>query len=63
MKLRMLKEIAWNIGYLFSLSFWRTVWTDPTLAKSLALLVLFTGCADILQIILVPGYPGSEAAE
>ncbi len=63
MKLRLLLQIAKNIGYLFSLDFWRSAWVDPETARTLVVLVLFVGCADILRMILIPGYPGSEAAE
>lgn len=62
MKLRLCWEIVKNLGRLFSLDFWKLALFDkefPT--KTIVLLTIFTACADILRMILVPGYPGSEA--
>lgn len=62
MKWLLLKAIARNIGMLGSYDFWKLVFTDRDFpVKSILFLVLFAGCADILRIVFIPGYPGNTA--
>ena len=58
MKLRLCLEILKNIGYLMSFDFWKAAMFDKDFpAGKIFLLMLFAGCADILQMIVKPGYP------
>lgn len=62
MKMRMCWEIAKNLGRLFSLDFWKLALFDKEFpAKSIVLMTIFASCADIIRMIIVPGYPGSKA--
>ena len=63
MKWRMCKAIVKNIGHLMSYDFWKAGLLDQDFpAKSLALMILFAACSDILRMIFKPGYPGPETA-
>ncbi|MBA3733512.1 hypothetical protein H0W91_04035 [Patescibacteria group bacterium] len=62
MKFLMCKAIARNIAYLLSWGFWKPALSDPDYpAKTMALLILFAAFADIMQMILKPGYPSKVA--
>ena len=62
MKLRLCVDIARNLGRLLSYEFWETALSDKDFPTgTIVLLTLFAACSDILQMLLVPGYPGKTA--
>ena len=61
MKLQLCVAIARNVSWLFSYDFWLGAYRKDFSAKSVILLVLFAAMADILRMVLVPGYPGKAA--
>ncbi len=62
MKLRMCREIAQNLGRLLSYDFWeKAVFDKDFPAGRIILLTLFTTCADLVQMVIVPGYPDKAA--
>jgi precorrin-3B methylase len=61
MKIQLCKAIAKNIGTLLSIDFWLAGLRDKDFpARTIATMIIFAACADILQMILVPGYPGTN---
>ena len=61
-KLRILREIAGNIRWVFSFGFWKGgLHGDLGPVWAVIVLVFFTAGMDIFRMMFVPGYPDKTA--
>ena len=55
-------QIVKNLAWLLSYDFWRAVFFEKEFqTRAWVSLILFAACADILRMVLVPGYPDKTA--